>query len=111
MTCQKLYAQHFQRSEKQETDLFKQIMDQTLVLQETNKKNLALEQGNARLEANVDKLRYQLWQKNMHEGNLQKTFLAQKKELKALAENKILKLENEVLKLKSTKAQGMKNSS
>ena len=42
----------------------------------------------------------------MHEGNLWKTFLTQKKELKALAENKILKLENEVLKLKSTKAEG-----
>ena len=100
MTYQKLYAQHFQPSEKPETDLFKQIMDQTLVLQEIKEKNLALEQGNARLEANVDKLRYLLRQKNIHEANLQKTFLAQKKELKALDENKILKLENEILKLK-----------
>ena len=92
--------------------MFIQIMDQTIVLQETNEKNLALEQGNARLEANVAKFRYQLWQKNMHEANLQKTFLAQKKELKTLAQNKILKLENEVLKLKKVrKLHGMKNSS
>ena len=104
MTCQKLYAKHFQRSEKQETDLFKQIMDQTLVLQEIKEKNLALEQGNARLEANVDKLLYQLRQKNIHEANLRKTFLAQKKELKALDDNKILKLENEVLRLKNSRS-------
>ena len=65
-----------------------------------------MEQGNDRFEANVDKLQYQLRQKNMHECNLWKAFLAQKKELRALAENKILKLENEVFKLKSTKAAG-----
>ena len=98
MTCQKLYAEHFKQYEKQETEMFNQIMHLQMVEQETCERNLSLEQGNDRLEANVEKLRFQLQQKNINEGNLPKTFLAQKKELKALDENKILKLENELIK-------------
>ena len=79
-------------------------MHLNMVEQETCERNRSLEQGNARLEANVEKLRFQLQQKNIHEGNLRKTFLAQKKELKAVDENKILKLENKFLKVKSLKA-------
>ena len=60
-----------------------------MVQQETNERNLALERGNARLEVNVDKLRYQLQQKNIHEANL-----------------KSLKLENELLKSRNTKTSG-----
>ena len=59
-------------------------------------KNVSSEQGNARLEASVNKLRFKLQQKNNQEANLWKKFLAQKKELKALDKNKILKLENEL---------------
>jgi len=103
MTCQKLYAEHFKQYEEQETEMFTEIMHLNLVEQETCERNRSLEQGNARLEANVEKLRFQLRQKNIHESNLRKTFLAQKKELKALDENKILKLENELLKVKSSK--------
>ena len=51
-------------------------MHQIMVQQETNERNLALEQGNARLEDNANKLRFQLRQKNIHEANLQKIFLA-----------------------------------
>ena len=65
-----------------------------------------MEQGIARLEVDVDKLRFQSRQKNIHEGILRKIFLAQKKEQKAVDENKILKLENELMKVKNAKAVG-----
>ena len=50
MTLQKLYAEHFKRYEKQETDMFNQLMHQNMVQQDTIERNLALEQGNAKLE-------------------------------------------------------------
>ena len=46
-------------------------------------------------------LQYQLCQKNIHKANLRKTFLAQRKVQKALDENKILNLEEELMKIKT----------
>ena len=71
--------------------------------QEKSEKNLQLETQVARLEATVDKIRYQLRQKNMHEADLRKTYSAQKREQKALSENSILKLEQELMKVKNEK--------
>ena len=71
--------------------------------QEKSEKNLNLETQIARLEAYVNKLRYQLRQKNMHEADLRKTYSAQKREQKALSENSILKLEQELIKVKNEK--------
>ena len=71
--------------------------------QDLSEKNLQLETQVAKLEANVDKLRLQLRQKNMHEADLRKTFSAQKREQKALSENTILKLEQDLLKVKNDK--------
>ena len=42
--------------------------------------------------------------KNIHEADLRKTYLAQKKNQKVLDENKVLKLEKELPKLKSEKS-------
>ena len=52
MTWQKLYAEQFKRYEKQETEMFNQIMQQNMVQRETNERNLYLEQGNARTMKN-----------------------------------------------------------
>ena len=56
MTCQKLYAKHFDRYEKQdETKMFGQINHFKFLDQEVTKKNVSLEQQVAKLEANFDK--------------------------------------------------------
>ena len=104
MTCQKHYSEHFRRYEKQEIEMFNQIMSMKLLEQKTSEKNVELETQVAKLEANIDKLRFQLRQKNVHESDLRKTYSAQKKEQKALSENTILKLEQELMKIKNTRA-------
>ena len=76
MTCQKLYSEHYDRYGKQEISMFNQIMDLKMLDQEKSEKNLQLETQVARLEATVDKIRYQLRQKNMHEADLRKTYSA-----------------------------------
>ena len=53
------------------------------------------------MEATVDRLHYQLGQKNAHEANLQRTYMAEKKEWKTSEENKVLKLEKELMIVKS----------
>ena len=104
MTCQKLYSEHYEWHGKQEIEMFNQIMNLKLLEQESSDKNLKLETQVARLEASVDKLQYQLCQKNMHEADLCKTYSAQKREQKALSEKTILKLEQELLKVKNSRA-------
>ena len=81
--------------------MFNQIMNQKLLEQVTSEKNVQLEVQVARLEANVNKLRYQLCQKNIHEADLCKTLSVQKREQKALSENTVLKLEQELLNQKN----------
>ena len=109
MTCQKLYASHFVRYEKQETEMFNKIMNLKMIEEEYSQKNLDLNIDVAKLKAEVEKLRFQMRQKNVHESNLRKTFLSQKKELKTLNENKILKLENDNIKLRSSATDGKNN--
>ena len=103
MTCQKLYSEHYDRYGKQEIESFNQIMDMKMLDQEKSEKNLKLETQVARLEATIDKLRFQIRQKNMHEADLRKTYSAQKREQKALSENSILKLQQELMKIKNEK--------
>ena len=105
MTCQKLYAKHMDRYGKQEIAMFDEIMHLKMVQQEMIEKNLSLEQQFAQLHATIDKLRFQLRQTNTHQSHLKRTYLAEKKELKTLENNKILKMENELMKLKSTYTQ------
>ena len=69
--------------------------------QETCEKNLSQGKEIAKLEATVDRLRYQLRQKNAHEANLRRTHIAEKKEQKTSKENKALKLEKELMRVKS----------
>ena len=104
MTSQKMYAKHFASYEKQQNDTLADYLKLTMLQQETGEKNLILNQQNAKLEATVDKLRFQLRQKNVHESDLKKSYLAQKREQKATDENKILKLERELTKLKEMKS-------
>ncbi len=68
--------------------MFDQIMSLKMFEQDYTKKNLDLNIEVAKLKADVEKLCCQLRQKNVQEGNLRKTFLAQKKELKTLSKNK-----------------------
>ena len=103
MTCQKLYSEHFNRYEKQEIDMFNQIMNLKVLEQDTAEKNLRLETQVAKLEGNVNKLCFQLQQKNMHEADLRKTFSPQKREQKAISENAIFKLEQDLMKLQNEK--------
>ena len=70
-----------------------QNMNLKILEQETSEKNLQLDTQVTRLEANVNKLRYQLRQKNIHKADLHKTYSTQKREQKALSENTALKLE------------------
>ena len=62
--------------------MFNQIMELKMLDQEKSDKNLQLETQVAKLEATVDKIRYQLRQKNMHEADLRKSYSAQKREQK-----------------------------
>ena len=105
MTCQKLYAKHFVRYEKQETSMFNEVMRLKMNEQELIEKNLSLEQQFCGLHAEIDKLRYRLRQKNIQESNLRRTYLSDKKQIVAVEKNKLLKIENELIKLKSTDAQ------
>ena len=82
MTCQKLYSEHYDWYGKQEIEMFNQMMNLKLLEQKTSEKNLQLETQVARLEGSVDKLWYQLHQKNIHEADLCKTYSAQKREQK-----------------------------
>ena len=63
MTCQKLYASHFSRYEKQEVEMFNHIMELKQVEQSTSEKNVDLETQVAKLNCDVAKLRFQLRQK------------------------------------------------
>ena len=102
MTCQKLYLEHYDSHGKKQTALFIQMMEHKMLEQEENQRNVSLQNQVARLESSVNKLWYQLRQKNTHEANLWRTYLAEKKkEIKALEENKILKLEIELMKVKN----------
>ena len=56
-------ATNFKRYEKQETEMQDAYMQLKLFEQSTSEKNIQLEQQVAQLDANVDKLRYQLRQK------------------------------------------------
>ena len=67
MTCQKHYSEHFRRYKKQEIEMFNQIMSMKFLEQKTSEKNLELETQVAKLEATIEKLQYQLRQKNIHE--------------------------------------------
>ena len=73
-----------------------------MIEQETSAKNLSQGKEIAKLQATVDRLRYQLRQKNAHEANLRRTHMAEKKEQKFSEENKALKLEKELIKLKNS---------
>ena len=64
--------------------MFNQLMHQNMVQQDTNERNLSLEQGNAKLEANVDKLRYQLRQKTFMKPTLKRRSWPRRKSLKLL---------------------------
>ena len=110
ITCQRLYSKHVERYQKQEIQMLDQVMQSKLVERKTSEKIVTLEQQVAKLEATTDKLRFQLRQRNMHEGDLRKTYLAQKREQKALDEAKILKLEKELQKMKNAPAGGGKNT-
>lgn len=110
ITCQRLYSKHVERYQKQEIQMLDQVMQSKLVERKTSEKIVTLEQQVAKLEATTDKLRFQLRQRNMHEGDLRKTYLDQKREQKALDEAKILKLEKELQKMKNAPAGGGKNT-
>ena len=106
MSCQKLYSTLAKCSEKKVARMFDQNMHLKNLEQETSEKNLLQGKEIAKLEATVDRLRYQLRQKNAHEANLRRTYLAEKKEWKTSEENKVLKLEKELMKVKSGNTQG-----
>ena len=101
MTCKKLYSVHYDQYGRQEIGMFNQIMNLKVLEQEISQKNVQLKTQVVRLEAKVDKLRFQLSQNNMHEADLYKTFSTQKRKQKDLSENTILKLEQELLKVKN----------
>ena len=67
-----------------------------MIQQEVMEKNLSLEQQFFALHANIEKLCFQLCQKNMHKVNLQRTYLSEKKERILLDNNKILTREKEL---------------
>ena len=87
--------------EKKHTAMFTQMMEHKMLKQEANQRNISLQNQVAKLESSVDKLWYQLRQKNTHKANLRRAYLAEKKEIKALEENKVLKLEKELMKFKN----------
>ena len=105
MTCQKLYSTLAKCSEKKVARMFDQNMYLKKLEQETGEKNLSQGKEIAKLEATVDRLRYQLRQKNAHEANLQRTHMAVKKEWKTSEENKLLKLEKELMQVKNANTQ------
>ena len=70
--------------------MFDQIMHLKMLKQNTSEKNLSLGTQVAKLEANVEKLCYQLRQKKVQEHNLRKAFLVQKKELHTLEKTSAL---------------------
>ena len=106
MTCQKLYASHFSRYEKQEVAMFNHIMELKQTEESSCEKNVALETQVAGLNCDVAKLRFQLRQKNTHEASLRRMYGAEKKELKALQDVRVLKLEKEVIQLKKDISEG-----
>lgn len=106
MTCQKLYASHFACYEKQEVEIFDHIMQLKQVEQPSSEKNVDLETQVARLNCDVAKSRFQLRPKNAHEASLRHMCGAEKKELKALQDVRVLKLEKEVIQLKKEIAEG-----
>ena len=106
MSCQKLYSTLAKCSEKKVARMFDQNMHLKNLEQETSEKNLLQGKEIAKLEATVDRLRYQLRQKNAHEANLRRTYLAEKKEWKTSEENKVLKMKEELMKVKSGNTQG-----
>ena len=93
----------------QETKMLNKIMNLKMIKQEYSNKKLDLNIDVAKLKAEVEKLCFQIRQKNVHKSNLRKSLLSQKKELKTLNKNMILKLESENIKLKSSATDG-KNS-
>ncbi len=105
MTCQKLYTKHFARYEKQETSISNKVMHLKFIQQELTEKNLSLEQQFCELHSEINKLCYWLHQKNLHKSNLRRTYLSEKKEIIAFDKNKILKMENELMKLKNMDSQ------
>ena len=54
MTCQSLYPKHVERYQKQEIQMFAQIMQSKLVEQKTSEKIVTLKQQVAKLEATAD---------------------------------------------------------
>ena len=74
--------------------------------QSTSEKNVVLETQVAKLNCDVAKLRFQLRQKNTHEASLRRIYGTEKKELKALEDVRVLKLEKEVIQLKKEIAEG-----
>ena len=82
-----------------------------LLQQQTSKKNLQLETHVATLEGNIHELRYQLWQKNIYVADLYKTYYVQKKDKKALTENNVLMLEQELMKIKNSRTTKKDSSS
>ncbi len=92
MTCQKLYASHFARYEKQEVTMFNHIMQLKQAEQSSCEKNVDLETQVAGLNCDVTKLCFQLRQKNAHEASLRRMYGTEKKEMKALQDVRFLKL-------------------
>ena len=86
--------------------MFDHIMQLKQVEQSTSEKNVDLETQVARLNCDVAKLQFQLRQKNTHEASLRRMYGAEKKELKALKNVRVLKLEKDVIQLKKEIAEG-----
>ena len=105
MTCQKLYASCFACHEKEEIEMFDLIMKLKSPEQFTSEKNVDLETQVAKLNCDVGKLHFQLRQKNTHEPSLRQMYPAEKKELNALQNVRVLKLEKELMQLKKEKAE------
>ncbi len=100
-----MYAQHFAIYEKQQHEMFAEHLKLAMLEKERSEKNVCLIEQVSKLKATtVDKLHFQLCQKNVHESNLNKTYLAQNREQRETDEKKILKLEKELMKLKGTKS-------
>ena len=78
-----------------------------LLEQSTSEKNLSLKTQVAKLEANIEKLCYQLRRKNVQGHNLWKICWHRRKRYRQVLEkNKCLKLKNKLLKSKTSKTSG-----
>ena len=86
--------------------MFDHILKLKSLEQSTSEKNVGLETQVGKLNCDIEKLRYQLRQKNTHKGSTRQMYLAEKNELKALQDVLVLKLEKELIQLKKEKAEG-----